>query len=92
MVHSASIGAEALIGNHATVLDGAVVGSRAMVAAGAVVTPGTVVPEETLAVGAPARVRGPLSENHWVWVRRNPGEYQKLAQWYAADLAEVDDA
>ena len=34
VVHGAAIGAEALIGNGATVLDGAVIGSRALVAAG----------------------------------------------------------
>ena len=34
VVHGAVVGAEALIGNGATVLDGAVIGSRALVAAG----------------------------------------------------------
>lgn len=34
LIHGANIGAEALIGNHATVLDGAVIGSRTLVAAG----------------------------------------------------------
>ena len=35
VIHGARIGAEALIGNGATVLDGAVIGRRALVAAGA---------------------------------------------------------
>jgi len=54
VVHHCTIGAEALVGNGATVLDGAVVGARAMVAAGATVGPGTAVPAETVAFGTPA--------------------------------------
>src|ERR1700744_4952140 len=46
VVHGAVIGAEALIGNGATVLDGAVIGDRAMVAAGALVPPSFVVESE----------------------------------------------
>src|SRR5271155_2124971 len=42
VVHGAVIGAEALIGNGATVLDGALVGRRALVAAGATVPPGVI--------------------------------------------------
>src|ERR1700689_17781 len=40
VVHGCVIGAEALVGNGATVLDGAVIGSRALVAAGCTVPPG----------------------------------------------------
>ncbi|HXH81976.1 MAG TPA: gamma carbonic anhydrase family protein [Candidatus Tectomicrobia bacterium] len=80
-VHAATLGEECLVGNGATVLDGARIGVRAMVAAGALVTPGTEVPDGTLALGAPARVRGPLAgtpAEHWV--RVNPEAYQALAQ------------
>ena len=59
--HGAHVGAEALIANHATVLDGAVIGSRSMVAAGAVVVGGTKIPDEVLVVGAPATVKGPIA-------------------------------
>src|SRR5579863_10256440 len=44
VVHGAVVGAEALIGNGATVLDGARIGSRALVAAGATVPPGMEIP------------------------------------------------
>src|SRR6266853_1181208 len=44
----------------ANVQDGARIGVRAMVAGGALVTPGTEVPDGMLAMGAPAKVRGPL--------------------------------
>ena len=61
VVHGAVIGAEALIGNGATVLDGAVVGSRALVAAGATVPPGMKVPAGMLAAGTPARIAREVS-------------------------------
>src|SRR5512144_106099 len=68
-VHAADLGEECLIGNGATVLDGARIGARAMVAAGALVTPETQVPDGMLAIGVPAKVRGPLAgtaAEHWV--------------------------
>jgi carbonic anhydrase/acetyltransferase-like protein (isoleucine patch superfamily) len=81
VVHGAVIGEEALIGNAATVLDGARIGDRAMVAAGGLVTPGTEVPAGMLAVGTPARVKGPLAGTPAeFWVRANPSGYQALAQ------------
>lgn len=81
VIHGAVLGEEALVGNGATVLDGARIGARAMVAAGAVVTPGTEIPEGMLALGTPARVRGPLAGTPAeFWVRANPSAYQALAR------------
>src|ERR1700744_3077525 len=54
LIHGAHVGADALIANHATVLDGAVIGSRSLIAAGALVTGGTKVPEGGLVVGWPS--------------------------------------
>lgn len=89
-VHAAVIGEEALIGNGATVLDGARIGVRAMVAAGALVTPHTDVPDGMLAMGAPAKVKGPLAGTPAeFWVRVNPEAYQALAQRHLASIAEV---
>lgn len=86
-VHAAFLGEECLVGNGATVLDGARIGVRAMVAAGAIVTPGTEVPDGTLAIGAPARVRGPLAGTPAeYWVRVNPAAYQALAQRHKASV------
>jgi carbonic anhydrase/acetyltransferase-like protein (isoleucine patch superfamily) len=80
VVHGAVIGEEALIGNGATVLDGARVGARSMVAAGAMVTPGTEIPDEVLAIGAPAKVKGPIAGTPAeFWVQMNPPAYKELA-------------
>src|SRR6478609_7097661 len=60
VVHGAVVGAEARIGR------------RALIGAGSVVPPGAEIPDEVLALGAPARVRGPLTAGASVWVDGNP--------------------
>jgi carbonic anhydrase/acetyltransferase-like protein (isoleucine patch superfamily) len=90
VVHGAVIGAEALVGNGSTVQDGARVGRRALIGAGSLVPPGMVVPDEVLALGSPAKVRGPLSEGAARWVDGNPGIYQELARRHAVGAHPVD--
>jgi carbonic anhydrase/acetyltransferase-like protein (isoleucine patch superfamily) len=61
-----------------------------MVAAGALVTPGTEIPDGMLAMGAPARVKGPLAGTPAeFWVKANPAGYQALAQRHRAGLTPV---
>jgi carbonic anhydrase/acetyltransferase-like protein (isoleucine patch superfamily) len=90
LIHAATIGDEALIGNGSTVLDGVKVGKGAMIAAGALVTPGTEIPDGVLAVGVPAKVKGPLAGTPAEeWVKRNPQGYQALAQRHKAGVQAV---
>ena len=51
--------------------------------------PGAEVPDEVVAVGAPARVRGPLSGGAARWVDGNPEIYRELARRHAAGVTEV---
>ena len=90
VVHGAVIGAEALIGNGATVLDGAVIGSRALVAAGATVPPGMRVPDGMLAVGVPAKVTSELTAGARHWVESNPEIYRQLARRHATTVRLAD--
>jgi carbonic anhydrase/acetyltransferase-like protein (isoleucine patch superfamily) len=90
VVHGAVIGAEALIGNGATVLDGAVVGRRALIAGGAVVPPGMTIPDGMLAAGVPARVVRAVSGTAAQWVQTNPAIYRELARRHAAGVRPVD--
>jgi len=90
LVHAASVGEEALIGNCATVLDGAKIGARAMIGAGAVVTPGTEIPSGVLAMGVPAKVTGELAGTPAErWVKINPQGYQALAQRHKAGVTQA---
>ena len=89
VVHGAVIGAEALIGNGATVLDGVRIGSRALVAAGAIVPPGMNVPDGMLAVGVPAKIAGEVTGGAKLWVDHNPELYRELARRHAATVKPV---
>jgi carbonic anhydrase/acetyltransferase-like protein (isoleucine patch superfamily) len=89
VVHGAVIGAEALIGNGATVQDGARIGARTLIGAGSLVPPNAEIPAGVMALGAPARVRGPLTEGAARWVDGNPSIYQELARRHAAGIDRV---
>ncbi|MGO8727856.1 MAG: gamma carbonic anhydrase family protein [Streptosporangiaceae bacterium] len=90
VVHGAVIGAEALVGNGATVLDGASVGRRALIAAGATVPPGLIVPDGMLAAGVPAQIIREVSGRAAEWVETNPAAYRELARRHAATARPVD--
>jgi carbonic anhydrase/acetyltransferase-like protein (isoleucine patch superfamily) len=86
------IGAEAVIANHSTVLDGAVIGSRSLIAAHSLVVGGTKIPDEVVAAGAPAKVRGPVAgTGAQMWVDSNPKAYRDLARRYAEGLREITE-
>lgn len=89
VIHGAVIGAEALVGNGATVLDGAVIGSRALVAAGCTVPPGMRIPDGMLAAGVPARVLREVTGGAEWWVRNNPETYRELARRHAAGISPI---
>ncbi len=90
VIHGVHVGQEALIANHATVLDGAVIGARSMVAAGALVVAGTQIPAGVLVVGAPAKVKGPIAgTGAEMWVKLNPQAYRDLAQRHLAGLEPI---
>ena len=68
----------------AIVLNGAVIGAGSIVGAGALVTAGTVLPENSLAVGSPAKVIRQVSEEQRAATVANALQYVKEAQEYKA--------
>ena len=56
ILHGCTIGEGSLVGMGAIVLNGAVVGRNCLIGAGALVPEGREIPDNSLAVGAPARV------------------------------------
>lgn len=89
VMHGAAVGAEALIGNNATIQDGARVGRRAMVAAGTLVPPNTMVDDETLFRGSAGKSAGELSQGAKFWIDTNPAAYQQLAKRHATGTQPV---
>ena len=79
VLHACTIEDLCLIGIGSIILDSAVIGSESIVAAGSVVTPGTRIPPRVLALGSPARVKRPLSDQELEHIRWNAADYVKLA-------------
>jgi carbonic anhydrase/acetyltransferase-like protein (isoleucine patch superfamily) len=80
VLHGCAVGDDALIGIGAIVLNGAEVGQGAMIGAGSLVTPGTKVPPGMLALGSPARVKRPLTEEEKRHIRLGVERYVKLGR------------
>jgi carbonic anhydrase/acetyltransferase-like protein (isoleucine patch superfamily) len=85
VLHGCQIEQGALVGMGAIVMDDAVVGRQAMVGAGALVTPGTVIPPGMLALGAPAKVVRPLTEQEKEHLLKSAETYQALARDYLTE-------
>jgi phenylacetic acid degradation protein len=89
VLHGCVVGANALVGMNAVVMDEAVVGAGAIVAACAFVKAGMLIPPRSLAVGAPARVLRPLSEQELEWKKSGTRSYRQLTVRSLATLREV---
>lgn len=84
ILHGAVVEEGSLIGMGAILLNGARIGRGSLVAAGALVREGQVIPERSLVVGAPARVAGPVTDEHRVRIERGVHHYVELAHAYRA--------
>jgi carbonic anhydrase/acetyltransferase-like protein (isoleucine patch superfamily) len=84
IVHAATVGDGCMIGMGAIVLTGAVVGAGSLVAAGALVREGQEIPPQSLVVGAPARVLGPVKSEHTAMITGGVEHYVALGQAYRA--------
>ena len=82
VVHGCTIEDGALIGIGARVLDGAVVERGAQIGAGAVVAPGHRIPAGHLALGIPARVVRPLTEEETLRIAETADRYAELKEHY----------
>ena len=78
ILHSCIIGDNSLIGMGAIVLDGVNVGSNCLIGAGSVVIPNTIIPDNSLALGSPAKVKRELTEQEKEYMKKGVNEYLKL--------------
>lgn len=88
-LHGCTIGDLCIVGMGATVLDQVEVGERSIVGAGALLTPGTKVPPGHLVVGAPARIKRPLTDAELEWLASSAAHYVELARIYRAEDAAL---
>ena len=74
--------AASLIGIQAVILNGASIGKNSLVGAGAVVTERKIFPDNSLIVGAPAKVLRELTEDDIQGLRRNAADYVERGRRY----------
>ena len=86
ILHGCTVGAGALIGMGARVLNGAVIGERCIVGAGALVPEGKTYEAGHLLVGAPARIVRPLSDAELQMLEASALHYAQKAALYASAL------
>jgi carbonic anhydrase/acetyltransferase-like protein (isoleucine patch superfamily) len=86
MVHGATLEDGCLIGIGARVLDGALIETGAQVGAGAVVPPGMRVPAGSLALGVPARIARPLTDEERQIIRDISARYVALKERYVTAI------
>lgn len=87
ILHGCTIGSGSLIGIGARILDGATVGEDAMVGAGSLLTPRTSIPGGVLALGSPARVVRPLTQEERNGLREIVDDYVAFARRYRDERA-----
>ena len=87
-LHGCFIEDECLIGMGATVLSGSKIGAGSIVAARTLVLEGAAFPPGSLLMGAPARVRRPVSDDERERIRRNCASYVELSRTYSQEPQE----
>lgn len=78
VVHSAKIGNNVIIASHATLLDDVEIGDGCVIAAGALVRPGMKIPPNSMVMGFPAEIKGPVKEEHQKLLGIYLSDYNKL--------------
>jgi carbonic anhydrase/acetyltransferase-like protein (isoleucine patch superfamily) len=89
MLHGCTIKEGALVGIQAVVLNGAVIGRNCLVGAGAVVTEDKVFPDNSLILGAPAKVVRELTEADITRMHRNTANYVERRAFFKAQLVRI---
>jgi carbonic anhydrase/acetyltransferase-like protein (isoleucine patch superfamily) len=84
-LHGCYVESGCLIGIGSILLDGSRIGRNSLVAAGSLVTPGTVIPPESLVLGAPAKVKRPLTTDELAYLDRSWQNYVELSRRYVSE-------
>ncbi|XXF81435.1 gamma carbonic anhydrase family protein [Myxococcaceae bacterium GXIMD 01537] len=84
VLHGCTLGNRVLVGMGAVVMDGVEVGDDCIIGAGSLVTPGTKIPPGSLALGSPARVKRPLTEQEREFLLLSAAHYVHTAAEHRA--------
>lgn len=81
IIHGSIVGSHCLVGMGAVVID-CEIGEYCLIAAGAVVTPGSIIPPRSMVMGAPGKVKRPLSGEECAGLVKSEKDYIALAGKY----------
>jgi carbonic anhydrase/acetyltransferase-like protein (isoleucine patch superfamily) len=90
MLHGCTVGDYSLIGIGATVLNGAKIGRNCIIGAHALITEGKEIPDNSLVVGAPAKVIRTLDEDAAVMLKASADHYVENWKRHATQLRQID--
>ena len=80
IIHGANVGDGSLIGMRATILNKAIIGKNCVIGACALVTEGMIIPDNSLAVGIPAKVVKQISEQQAQKLNLGALHYVKMSE------------
>lgn len=89
MIHGARVGDRSLIGIGAVLLNGASIGCNCIIGAGALVTEGKTIPDDSLALGAPARVVRQVTERERAMLALSALHYVQNWKRFRAGLRPI---
>jgi carbonic anhydrase/acetyltransferase-like protein (isoleucine patch superfamily) len=89
ILHGCTIGDGSLVGMGATILNGAKIGKNCLVGANALVTEGKEFPDNSLIVGAPAKVIRELGEDALARHLESAKHYVENGRRYLSGLAQI---
>ncbi|MER5170216.1 gamma carbonic anhydrase family protein [Thioclava kandeliae] len=89
LLHGCEIGAGTLIGMGAMVMNGAKIGRGCLIGAGALVTEGKVIPDNSLVLGAPAKIMRELNEADHAMLVKGAARYRANAERYRTGLKRI---
>ncbi len=78
IIHACTLRRNVLVGMNAVVMDFAEIGESSIISASAFVAAKSVIPPRSLAVGVPAKVVRPLTEDEMAWKLKATATYQQL--------------
>ncbi len=91
MLHGCTVGDHTLIGIGATVLNRARIGRNCLIGAHALVTEGMEIPDDSLVLGAPAKVIKQVTPQQQFVLEHSAPHYVENAKRYQAELRRIGD-
>ncbi|MGO2387331.1 MAG: gamma carbonic anhydrase family protein [Psychrobacter sp.] len=89
MLHGCEIGDNSLIGIGAVVLNNAKIGKNCLIGAKALITEGQVIPDNSLVMGAPAKVVKTLTDEQAAMLKMSALHYAERCQKFKTGLTEI---